>query len=268
MHRPKRRFPYFPMRLILMGGCGLRFWRRHAKFGCHRLRKARLAVCGLRTNQLQAPLPTTAQRTRGAGRPSREEGAEIRQRIFAEAMAEFVDRGFHGASIASIAARSGVSRITVYKHFESKEQLLRMLSDHYSDRLRNALEQAIDDQQPCWAVLMNVGRCFFREDQYDDSRAISRIMIMEADRLPEIASRGIELRRKVLDPLTNYLERMALQGKLTVEKPALTALHFLNIATSSVDFLFSSQKMSEEDREKYLTTAVKTFLYGIDRGRN
>jgi len=90
---------------------------------------------------------------------------------------------------------------------------------------------------------------------------------MEADRLPEIASRGIELRRKVLEPLTSYLERMALQGKLSVEKPELVALHFLNITTSSVDFLFSDQQMSEEEREQYLATAVKTFLYGIDRGR-
>jgi len=216
---------------------------------------------------LDTPVPASEQRTRGAGRPSREQVAEIRQRIFAEAMAEFVDRGFHGASIASIAARSGVSRITVYKHFESKEQLLRMLSDYYSDRLRQALEEAIDDQQPCWAVLMSVGRCFFQEGQYDDSRAISRILIMEADRLPEIASRGIELRRKVLEPLTNYLERMALQGKLTVEQPALAALHFLNMTTSSVDFLFSNRQISEEDREKYLATAVKIFLYGLDRGR-
>lgn len=216
---------------------------------------------------MDSSLPETASRTRGAGRPSRAQVAQIRQRIYAEAMAEFVDRGFHGASIASIAARSGVSRITVYKHFESKEQLLRMLSDHYSDRLREALDEAIDDRQPCWAVLMSVGRCFFQDGQYDDSRAISRIMIMEADRLPEIASRGIELRRKVLEPLTSYLERMALQGKLSVEKPELVALHFLNITTSSVDFLFSDQQMSEEEREQYLATAVKTFLYGIDRGR-
>lgn len=93
-------------------------------------------------------------------------------------------------------------------------------------------------------------------------------MIMEADRLPEIARRGIELRRKALGPLTSYLERMALEGELAIEKPELVAVHFLNLTTSSIDFLFSDQPMSDEDRDQYLATAVKTFLYGVARGKH
>ena len=209
----------------------------------------------------------TAVQTRGAGRPTRAQIKEIKESIFASAMVEFSERGFHGASIANIAARSGVSRMTVYKHFESKEQLLEKLSDHSSDRLLHRLAAAIDETQPCWSVLMDVGRCFYIDGQHFDSRAISRIMVMEADRFPEIGRRGIELRRKALKPLTDYLARQAFEGTITIEDPERAAIQFLNLTTSSIDFLFSAEMPSDEEREKYLAAAVKTFLYGVHIGR-
>lgn len=208
-----------------------------------------------------------AIQTRGAGRPTREQVKEIRDRIFASAMEEFSERGFHGASIANIASRSGVSRMTVYKHFESKEQLLEKLSDHSSNRLRDRLADAIDETRPCWSVLMDVARCFYMDGQYFDSRAMSRIMVMEADRLPDIVRRGIDLRRKTLEPLTSYFERMAFEGHLLIGNPEQVALQFLNLTTSSIDFLFSNEIPSDEEREEYLAAAVKTFLYGVHMNR-
>ena len=86
-----------------------------------------------RAPALVAPPPAVA---RASGRPSRARVQQIRELIFAAAMAEFSERGFRGATIASIAERSGVSRMTVYKHAESKEQLLEKLSEFSSERLR------------------------------------------------------------------------------------------------------------------------------------
>ena len=206
--------------------------------------------------------------TRGAGRPTRAQIEEIKEKIFTSAMVEFSERGFHGASIANIASRSGVSRVTVYKNFESKAQLLEKLSDHSSDRLRQRLCDAIDESRPCWSVLMDVGRCFYIDGQQFDSRAISRILVMEAGRLPQIVRRGIELRRKALEPLTSYLERMAFKGVLLLENPERGALQFLNLTTSSIDFLFINEIPSDEEREQYLAAAVNTFLYGVQLGRN
>jgi AcrR family transcriptional regulator len=209
----------------------------------------------------------TNSQGRGAGRPTRAQIAEIREKIFSAAMIEFSERGFHGASIANIASRAGVSRMTVYKHFESKEQLLEKLSDHSSDRLRGKLAEAIEDGQPCWSVLMNVGRCFYQDGMFFDSRAIARIMVMEADRLPEIVRRGLQLRRKALEPLTSYLQRLAFEGVVAIDSAERSAQHLLHLTTSSVDFLFSQEEMTEAEREQYLAAAVKTFLYGVHLGR-
>ena len=110
-----------------------------------------------RAPALVAPSPVAV--ARASGRPSRARVQQIRELIFAAAMAEFSERGFRGATIASIAERSGVSRMTVYKHAESKEQLLEKLSEFSSERLRMAIESAIDETLPCWEVLMATRRC-------------------------------------------------------------------------------------------------------------
>ncbi|TVT41027.1 TetR/AcrR family transcriptional regulator [Amycolatopsis rhizosphaerae] len=49
--------------------------------------------------------------------------ADRRQEITAAAVREFAERGFAGCSMASIAARAGISKALVYQHFTSKEQL-------------------------------------------------------------------------------------------------------------------------------------------------
>lgn len=51
------------------------------------------------------------------------------------ALEEFVDAGYVGASISSIATRSGVSKAAVLYHFESKGQLLSEVVEPSLDRL-------------------------------------------------------------------------------------------------------------------------------------
>lgn len=189
---------------------------------------------------------------------------ETREQIFAAAMAEFSERGFRGATIANIAQRAGVSRMTVYKHVENKEQLLKKLSDYYSNRLRSALGAVIDDARPCWEVLMAIGRSLYEDGRYADSRAIARVLVIEAEHLPHLATWGLALRETVLEPLADYLARLSLAGVLAVDNAQLAAQQFLNLTTNAVDYLFGGADVQESEREKYIVAAVKTFLYGVD----
>lgn len=54
----------------------------------------------------------------------RERAEETRRRIVTAAHDEFVEQGFHGATIASIAKRAGVSAQTVYFVFHTKANLI------------------------------------------------------------------------------------------------------------------------------------------------
>jgi AcrR family transcriptional regulator len=80
-------------------------------------------------------------------RPRRMSAAERRARIIEGARHEFSRAGFHGASIARIAAEAGCSEPMLYKHFPSKHTLFVSVLEEVSE----AMEMQID------AVLMREG---------------------------------------------------------------------------------------------------------------
>ena len=202
---------------------------------------------------------------RANGRPTRARANEIQDAIFAAAMAEFSERGFHGGSIAGIAARANVTRATVYKYFSSKEAALEQLNQRAAERLRSSLEEVIDQDRPVWEVLQDVGRCFYKEGVSSDSKSVSRILIMEADRFPELVAKGHELRWYCLAPLSSYFETLSMTGSMALDDAERAAQQFMHLVTSSVDYLFYSEGESAKERERWISSAVRVFLHGALR---
>jgi AcrR family transcriptional regulator len=64
---------------------------------------------------------------KGPGR--RDKARETRRRILRAAHGEFLERGYHGATIASIARRAGVATQTVYFVFHTKAELISAVID-------------------------------------------------------------------------------------------------------------------------------------------
>lgn len=59
----------------------------------------------------------------------REKAAQTRKKIINAAREEFVEKGFHGATVVSIAARAGVAAQTVYFVFHTKPELISAVID-------------------------------------------------------------------------------------------------------------------------------------------
>lgn len=111
--------------------------------------------------------------------------------ILAAASHLFVERGFEAVSMDAIAAKAGVSKATLYAHFENKEALfLRILTDHVAEFSRRfaipeRFDAARDDAED---VLLRFGRSFavaFRDD--GEGFALMRMVISEMHRLPDAA---------------------------------------------------------------------------------
>jgi len=79
--------------------------------------------------------------------------AARRELIEAAATEVFAERGYQGASIGEIAARSGVTPPVVYDHFASKLELYRcLLERHYAD-LREVWRTSFTGEDPAEARL-------------------------------------------------------------------------------------------------------------------
>lgn len=200
---------------------------------------------------------------RTAGRPTRAQAPNIRRKILSAAMGEFSERGFHGGSIAGIAERAVVSRRTIYNHFQTKEQILEVLVEDTSSRLRRRLEEIIEEGGEVWEVLFKIGMCFQEKELVLDGRAISRVLVLEAQQTPEVGQMGLVARQSILEPIANYMERQSFQGILAIDDIGRAAQQFLHLTTSSVDYLFGDDEHSPEEKKQWVAAAVKTFLYGV-----
>src|SRR5438105_10617839 len=106
---------------------------------------------------------------------------ERREVIMRAATEVFADHGYRGASIESIARRSGVTPPVVYDHFSSKQELHRQLIEQHYAELRDiwfvhtAAEGPITERFPraveAWFAYVEAhpyaGRMLFRDTTGD-----------------------------------------------------------------------------------------------------
>ncbi len=77
--------------------------------------------------------------------PRTDRGRRTRRSLLDAAAAEFGERGFHDASIASITARAGVALGSFYTWFDSKDALFRDLVADLSDQVRDHVAPVLKD---------------------------------------------------------------------------------------------------------------------------
>jgi AcrR family transcriptional regulator len=109
--------------------------------------------------------------------------------ILDAALVEFSLHGFAGARISAVAIRAGVSNATVHHYFDGKEELFRAL---FRSRLVDGLDKG-PGMPPivagaAEALLGHALRLAFRRLAESDALPLLRIMLVEADRFPDIAA--------------------------------------------------------------------------------
>lgn len=113
------------------------------------------------------------------------ENLERRQRILDAARDVFAREGFRNAEVKTIATRAGVGKATIYKHFQSKEDLLLNLVQENFRCIRDiALTHLVGAGHPLQRFEKT---CMAIADYLNQNRNFSTVVIREAGEfLPEI----------------------------------------------------------------------------------
>ncbi len=113
------------------------------------------------------------------------ENKERRQRILQAARDVFASEGFRNAEVKTIAVRAGVGKATIYKHFESKEDLLLNLVQENFRCIRDiALKNLVGAGHPLQRFEIT---CLAIADYLNQNRNFSTVVVREAGEfLPEI----------------------------------------------------------------------------------
>ena len=102
---------------------------------------------------MSAPARRRHPPRRGPGRPrGPSQAVQLRARLIEEASQLYADGGYAGLSFATLAARAGLTKPTVFHYFPNKQALLRAVFDALGERLQRAAESWFDAPPASYAA--------------------------------------------------------------------------------------------------------------------
>jgi AcrR family transcriptional regulator len=203
------------------------------------------------------------------GRPPASAGSAKQDAIIEAAAELFLEQGFGSASMDEIARRAGVSKATVYSHFDSKPALFGAIVQHRCQRTMSAMLAEMSDQ-PVEETLTAVGRQFLDVLMMPGSLPLYRVVLAEAPRFPELGLVFYQAApERCAVALAQYLAELDARGVLAVSEPRRAAEQFLSAVLGHIHIRMllgvSDAPPSPEERGRQVAAAVSTFLNGCVR---
>ena len=184
--------------------------------------------------------------------------------ILACARTEFFDYGFEAASIERIAAAANVSKVTIYNHFQNKENLFSAMVGSECRVMRGNLPEMSDEEIPLRAELMNFAQSMMEFLSSPDIIRFDRRMAAEVERYPEMGelflNAGPRLMQKML---TEMIAGEMEKGRLAKADPQEAAAHLYGIVKgfADVEWRFSNpEKAAGSVTQAAMEAAVDRFL--------
>jgi AcrR family transcriptional regulator len=207
------------------------------------------------------PQPDDPARKPQRGRPR---DPERSRRILEAAQRHFYEHGLERASLDAIAADAGVSKMTVYSNFGSKEGLFQAVVRERTETVVGGVSGAeeLDPHQPQKALLAVGGR-FLALAREDDALGKFRSVYGVAGAQPE-ACRAFykEGPERLNSELARYLRRAHSAGTLKVRKPLQAADLFLSMFLGSghIRGLLMLEMPDDKEDKALLREAVRVFM--------
>ena len=186
-------------------------------------------------------------------------------RLVAAARAEFLNHGFAGATVASIAANAGISKKTVYQYAASKEALMYEVVSEACQELFSPIFKSGGADLP----RSEIARCLIKFcllSTSEDGVTIHRLAIGEARQFPDMAKAYKHaLNTYVLEPMAAWVGWQNDFGRLRADDPRLAAEMLTSMVVNPYMRDLSlgvRSRPSREEVERVVNTALNLFYAG------
>jgi TetR/AcrR family transcriptional repressor of mexJK operon len=197
---------------------------------------------------------------------------EKRVQILTGAAIVFAADGYEGGSMARIAAVAGVSKGTLYNHFDSKAALFTAyVGEKCQQNLARVFDGANHDGDPA-KVLRGIGKRMVQMMLSDVGLAIYRVVIAEATKFPDLARGFFESGpARAIGFMADWLAEETRRGRLNVPDPAFAAEQFFNLCQTRLVLRRKLEMLPDppdDDIEAVVDLSITMFLrsYGVDGG--
>lgn len=233
------------------------------------------------TNKTPAPLPIKTSRKpkatsseSGANKalsktPGRPKDPGKHRAILQAAQVHFLTHGFERANMDAIARDAGVSKLTIYGHFGSKEALFQQVIGQKCQEFH--LREGYPTLPPgplapdaVRAALVDIAERFVELFYQPEVIQMHRVIISEAGHNPKVARLFYQAGPEQVKPVfAAFLQGLQRAGGLFLPDPALAGEHFIHLIKGELHFkavLNLIALPTKREQRAYMLAGVNAFL--------
>ncbi len=189
---------------------------------------------------------------------------DTEERLLQAALDLISKRGYSGACTRDIARRAGVSELTLFRHFGTKERLFeRMLATHtFLPRLKD-LVPVVEDLS-CDEALTVIGRRFLKT--LKERKALVRINLSEIPTRPaEVRASFTKVVGEITSVLEGYLKRKKRRCGLSASAVHSAPRVFLGALFSAfmLEEIFNGRSLTRRETDRIVEGTVRIILDGL-----
>lgn len=189
---------------------------------------------------------------------------ETREKILAAAIDLMSLKGYSATTTKEIAELAGISEMTVFRKFRSKQEILDNLIEKYTSSFQS--EKIFVDNYLVYDLevdLANVSRTY--QTFMNENKKVVLLAYKESGTHDEISERLTAnpklMKCFLVDYLTGMKERGEVSGDFDIETIVLSFMT-MNLGYFSAQFI-SVKKVAEISVEAFIKTSVKVFARGL-----
>ncbi len=209
------------------------------------------------------------QMARKPRKPLREDDGRLRRgrvaqaKIRAAARALFLERGFDGATLRDIATQAGMGTSSIYRHFESKEELL---IDELAELQEQAWEKFRKQDDRARATRMRLNEFLdWQHTLLAEQRDFSMIAL-RATTLPQaaVARRVLVLYDRAIGLVAEILQNGRMRGDLRKDLDVLAAARAIFHITVSARIPWANGLIDAKTCRKSIDDSISVLFAGIE----
>jgi len=205
-------------------------------------------------------LPAIAK-TCGPGRPK---DLEKRASILQAAKRLFTTLGFEGTSMDAIAAAAGVSKLTVYSHYQDKERLfVAAVECVCQEQMPSEIFNA-DLKGPIRRQLLTIARAFFALITSEAAVAVHRTIVANAQQSPKLGQLFWEAGpKRTQEAFESFLREEVAGGKLEIADTKRAAMQFFCLLKGELHArreFGCGEPFTQREIDDHLNATVDLFL--------
>ncbi|KJH76154.1 MULTISPECIES: TetR/AcrR family transcriptional regulator [unclassified Pseudomonas] len=206
-------------------------------------------------------MPNNLSAPNGPGRPK---DLAKRQAILDAAKSLFLSNGYANTSMDAVATEAGVSKLTVYSHFNDKETLFSAAVVAKCEEQLPPLFFELPDGIAVETVLLNIAHGFHQLINSDESVNLHRLMMTLGSQDPKLSLIFFEAGpERMLHGMERLLVRIDQSRALSIDKPRNAAEHFFCLLKGAGNFRLlygCGAPLAGEAAESHVREVVGLFM--------